>query len=429
MRAMYFDARSAKLLAPGQHMVIDGCQGLRLTATASRKTWVYRYKNSSGKMKQVGLGQWPTVSPQMAVAKWQELRDQRSSGIDPQAQRQQQRQAAKAIQAEAYTVRALVRDYVDGPLRDGRKTAGFEAAKRSLDAALEGSPAFAQSEAATVTRGVAFEVLNLRKATPTAAAKLRSLFGAAWEHAHDCGRLAGDVPNWWRQVMRGKLKSKGKIIGGEHVGQARRVLSGQEVVDLLHWLPNMHAHGRDAVVMYLWTCARGAEIFSLRPEHVRLEGGVWWWTVPKSLTKNVREALAVDLRVPLYGRALEVVQRRAREVGPGGWLFTGAKGGPYTQHDFSTYIYSLQPYSEKVGRRARLGLVLPVTRWTPHDLRRTARTLLAQLGCLNEVAEAIVGHMPGEILATYNAHTYDAERLEWLEKLAAHLAGLGQAIN
>lgn len=50
--------------------------------------------------------------------------------------------------------------------------------------------------------------------------------------------------------------------------------------------------------------------------------------------------------------------------------------------------------------------------------------MLAQLGCINEVAEAIVGHMPKDIVATYNAHTYDAERLEWLDKLDRHLEGL-----
>ena len=40
------------------------------------------------------------------------------------------------------------------------------------------------------------------------------------------------------------------------------------------------------------------------------------------------------------------------------------------------------------------------------------------------MAEAIVGHMPKDIVATYNAHTYDAERLEWLDKLDQHLEGL-----
>ena len=31
------------------------------------------------------------------------------------------------------------------------------------------------------------------------------------------------------------------------------------------------------------------------------------------------------------------------------------------------------------------------------------------------------GHMPPEILATYNAHTYDAERKQWLSKLSDYL--------
>ena len=41
-----------------------------------------------------------------------------------------------------------------------------------------------------------------------------------------------------------------------------------------------------------------------------------------------------------------------------------------------------------------------------------------------ELAPAIAGHMPKDIVATYNAHTYDAERLEWLGKLDRHLEGL-----
>lgn len=40
------------------------------------------------------------------------------------------------------------------------------------------------------------------------------------------------------------------------------------------------------------------------------------------------------------------------------------------------------------------------------------------------MAEAIVGHMPKDIVATYNTHTYGAERLEWLAKLDRHLEGL-----
>ncbi len=165
----------------------------------------------------------------------------------------------------------------------------------------------------------------------------------------------------------------------------------------------------------------------MRPEFVKKEGEVWWWTVPKRLTKNERHALAVDLRVPLFGQALEIVQRRMEAVGESGLLFEDVRGEQYTQNDLSTYIYNLQPYSPKVTGRQGDGLVLPVTHWTAHNLRRTARTLLAQLGCPNEVAEAIIGHMPENIVGTYNAYTYDAERVHWLGQLSTYLSGLAKA--
>jgi len=225
--------------------------------------------------------------------------------------------------------------------------------------------------------------------------------------------------------MRGRLKSQGKIIGGQHQGQQRRVLQPHEVATLLAWSTNMHPLGRDALVMYLWTCARGAEILAMRPEHITQAGKQWWWTVPKAQTKNAKTAAAVDLRVPLFGQALAVVQRRLAAVGASGWLFEDARGEQYTQHDFSTYIYSLMPYSPKVTQRQSTGgLVLPVTHWSPHDLRRTGRTLLAGLGCPNEVAEAILGHVPPGIVGVYNCFSYDSERVLWLGKLSGYMASL-----
>lgn len=425
---MYFDARAAKLLAPGDHLVVDGCAGLRLVATQTKKTWTVRYKDASGRMKQVAIGQWPAMPAQGAVAAWQALKESRATGADPAQERQARRDARSAPTKvpAVYSVRNLVDDYIAGPLSHSRKSAGALAAQRRLLGALDSDPAFADMPAGEVTRGVAFALIDAKKATPTAAHKLRSLLGAAWDHALDAGALDGNAPNWWRQVLRGKLKSKGKIVGGVHVGQARRVLSNAEVARLLAWLPNMHARAQDCVVMYLWTCARGSEFLAMRAEHVGIERGQWWWTVPKAATKNERNPNAVDLRVPLFGRALDVVRRRRSGVGASGWLFEDARGEQYTQQDFSTYIYNLQPYAEKVTARLGDGLVLPVTHWTPHNLRRTARTLLAQLGCPNEIGEAIIGHLPPAIVGTYNSFTYDAERALWLARLSDWLDEAGR---
>jgi len=76
---MYFDARAAKLLQSGDHLVIDGCAGLRLVATQTGKTWTYRYKA--------------------------------------------QRQAVEVEAPAVYTVRKLLQDFKDGHLRQSRKPA------------------------------------------------------------------------------------------------------------------------------------------------------------------------------------------------------------------------------------------------------------------------------------------------------------------
>ena len=426
---MVFDARAAKALQPGGVIAVDGCPGLRLLATKFGKTWTYRYKTPEGKLRQVALGPWPGLSLHDAMAAWMDARGKKAAGVDPAAQRRAARQAAKATPAppKSYTVALLVGDYIKGRLEVNRAKDGAAAARRALERMLAAEPELAATDANKVTRAQCFDVLDARKATPMATAKLRSMLGSAWEFALDAGRLDGNTPNWWRQLMQGKLKSKGKVMGGKHVGQSRRALRNEEIAALLGWLGNMHQIGRDAVVMYLWTCTRGSEIFAMRPEHVTKEGPVLWWTVPKELTKNARFAEAVDLRVPLFGQARQVVERRLASVGRSGFLFESGKGEQYTQHAFSTYIYDLQPYSPKAKRRGSQATDMPVTNWTPHNLRRTGRTLLAALGCPRDIGEAVVGHMPPAMEATYNVHTYDAERVEWLQRLDAHLASLASA--
>jgi integrase len=426
---MFFDVRAAKLLKPGEHLVVDGCEGLRLVASASKQTWTYRYKSpASGLMKQTSIGAYPSMKAPEAAAAWDALRKLRAEGIDPKEHQRRKRKAvaSPAPTTEVLTVRKVVADYITGHILQERDEAGATAARRALERLMDEEPDFADSAAASVSRSTCFDILETRKATPTAAQKLRSMLGAAWARALDAGRLDQDTPNWWLMVQKGKLKSKGKIIGGEHQGQQRPLLQGEQVGDLLAWLPNMHELGQDTLQVYLWTCTRGSEILSMRPEYITDEQDGWWWTVPREMTKNERFADAVDLRVPLVGRALKIVQRRLENVGKSGWLFEDARGEQYTQHDFSTYIYGLQPYSEKVRRRASEGLVLPVTHWTPHNLRRTSRTMLAALGCPKEIGEALLGHMPPVIEVTYNSHTYDVERRRWLTVLSKHLEKLAR---
>jgi hypothetical protein len=66
----------------------------------------------------------------------------------------------------------------------------------------------------------------------------------------------------------------------------------------------------------------------------------------------------------------------------------------------------------------------PVKDWTVHDLRRTALTGLARLGCPRVVQDRIAKHVDQSVAAIYDGHSYDDEARTWLEKWANHLDSL-----
>ncbi|WP_287913817.1 Arm DNA-binding domain-containing protein [Comamonas sp.] len=116
---MYFHARSAKSLKAGEHVVINGCLGLRLVASNSNKSWIYRFKSPiDDRMRQVKIGQWPSMALSAAVANWEGLRKIRESGVDPSLARKERRSQKKEAETVAkgggYTMSKLVEEYLSG---------------------------------------------------------------------------------------------------------------------------------------------------------------------------------------------------------------------------------------------------------------------------------------------------------------------------
>lgn len=425
---MQFDARAVKLLTAGQHFTIDDCPGLRIEASMSKRSWIYRYKSPvDGRMRQTKIGEWPAMSLAAATVAWERLRGDRSAGVDLAEDKRAVRDQARAATAEererkllaVVTVRTVCDGYVSGHLERRRKKKGVTEVRRMFDTMLGD---FRDVPAAGITRGQAFELIETFVDIPVQAAKLRAELGAAWDYALDAGRLPESAPNWWRLIMRGRLRSKGRKIEGESVGVVKRVLSTDEMSALIKWLPNFSRTVEDALTLYLWTCARGAEIMAMEKGEITEEADGLWWTVPKRKTKNAWREHATDLRVPLIGRAAAIVQRRMA-VATGSFLFPSRGVFGYTeQKTIGVAVWIHQPYSTTRPECVRARL--PVTRWAPHDLRRSCRTQLAALGCSDEIGEAVIGHMKEGVTGVYNLHAYDNERRLWLTKLDAHLEDL-----
>lgn len=425
---MLFDAREAKLLAPGAHIIMDDYPGLRIKATASSRAWIYRYKSPvDGKMRQIKIGDWPAVSAPAAIVKWEEMKRLRDAGGDPAVAKRSGRAEDKAVvqkqraeEKEArFTVARLCEDYQAGHVERNRQSKGAKEIGRMFHKMLGD---FGEMPAASVTRKDAFAFLEQFLDIPVQGASIRRELGAAWDYALDAGRLPDTSPNWWRLVMKGRFRSKGKLINGKHIGTGKRTLTEAELAVLIPWLPNFSRMLEDVVVLYLWTAQRGGEIVSMRGDEITEEADGVWWTIPKAKTKNARHENAADQRVPLIGRALLVVRRRIEQHG-GGYLFPNQrKTGHIDQKTVQSSIYMHQPYAETRPENYRPRLT--VSNWAPHDLRRTSRTLLASLGCPDEIGEAIIGHMKPGIIGVYNRHTYDQERRVWLQKLSDLLGAI-----
>lgn len=421
---MKFDPRAAAGLQPDERLLMDGYPGLRLEASKTRKTWVYRYENFDGRMKQVKLGSYPMMDHHKAIGLWQAHREKRDSGVDIVAEKRAVRAAAALPQMS--TVKVLVEWFLENHVdRNYKDVETRSAARASMMVPLDDSPEFAQCPPEAVSRAMAFNTIDKYIDYPEKARRMKGLFAQTWDKARDAGLINSDTPNWWREVMRGQIKSKGKIINGEHQGKVYRALAASELKTLLPWsLANMHPNGRDGLVLYLWTGMRGIELFGMRPEYIRQEDDGWWMTYPVGLLKTADHADTVDHRVPLVGKVLEIVQRRMERPTESGYLFESARGGrffQYTQSTFGSYVYNLMPYSSKVKDRASEGLVCPVTKWSPHDLRRTARTTLSRLRCPVQIAEAFIGHKPPGIIGVYDQHTFDMEKREWAVNLADYM--------
>lgn len=424
-----FDARAAKALVAGNHLTFKSTPGLRLKATASTRTWVYRYKSPvDGRMRQVRLGRWPAMNPTAAIVAWQQARDARASGADIAASRRtnklDQRERADNVHKEraqkAYTVRKLADDYLisyAGTVAD--KT--FAELERLFGRELDPIVAV---PALNLTRTQAFGLIDAMRDRPVVAKRVRQGLGAAWDHALDAGRLSAETPNWWRLVLRGKLPSRGKTIQGRSIGPAKRVLSQTEVSALLRFMPNFSRDVEDALVLYLWTACRGAEIVAMERDEIATERKVLWWTIPVGKLKGRRNPGRTELRVPLVGRAAAVVRRRL-EATESNWLWPSVGAtGHVMQKALGVAVWSHMPYARTRPdwKRPRMNVV----HWVPHDLRRTARTVLSFLGCPSDVGEAILGHALPGVEGIYNLHRFDAERLAWLTKLSERLEKLAK---
>ena len=134
-------------------------------------------------------------------------------------------------------------------------------------------------------------------------------------------------------------------------------------------------------------------------------GGVW---VIRPDTELATREKTTAGTLPLSAAALEVVNSQPQIRG-NEYIFAGQKDG-----HFQGYSYS----KKNLDRRVLEALGAEMEPWRIHDLRRSARSLMARAGVQPHIAEMTLGHVQKGIIQVYDRYTYEPEKKQALEALA-----------
>ncbi|MGF6984736.1 integrase [Paraburkholderia atlantica] len=213
--------------------------------------------------------------------------------------------------------------------------------------------------------------------------------------------------------------TKAKVGGKEE--ESDRVLSDKELCALPFALKNANLKDatQHAILLILGTAVRVGEVIRAKKSHIDLEARTW--VIPSGNSKN-SDAHTVSLSDFAAYHMRRLMDLSDSEE----WLL------PARKRDGTETHVDLKSISKQVGDRqlkfferpahakrsikfANALVLVPDAEqsWSPHDLRRTAATLMQKVGALPPVIDACLNHREqNRIKRIYQRHDYAAEQRE-----------------
>lgn len=406
-------------MRPGEELADKTNPGLRVRCGATgTKSFFYRYKAASGALRQIKLGEFPPSGTMTLAAARKALaaaKTEREKGVDLQGAKQAVKVEAKVKREKekvlGYTVGKMLDDYLENHVVPLRKEKGAAEVTRFLNSA--DLKLIRKRPAVEVTRNEAYNVITKirNRGVTVLAGQIKTEIKAAYEHAMNAG-IIDMAGNPFAFDMKGLTAKK-----------RERVLKNHELVALLPWMRREYSETvADALFITLYCGVRSGDVCQIEASEVEEGDDGMVWTIPASKSKN-----KVMFRVMVPPQAAEIIRKRLAKH-PKGWLFPARNPlKPIEQKVLGVEVWSHSPTCPNKVHSDKSKC--PVAEWTPHDLRRTCRTVLSQLGCPMEVGEIILNHVTGGVRGHYDHYKFDKEKREWLNKWAEYVDALLTAEN
>lgn len=365
--------------------------------TSGAVTYGYRYRDKmTGKQRWLGLGLHGSITAEQArdLAKKRagEVADKR----DPVAEQEEARAEAKrALQADTNTVDAVLDTFV---ARHASKLRSEDQIKHAFDAYVR--PEFGTKSIYDVKRSEVVAMLDKveDQAGPVMADRVLAHIRKAF--------------NWWATrddefkspIVRGMARTKPKERA------RKRILSDDEIRDVwsaLDTTADLPACYPRYVRSILVTATRRNEAAYMNS--IEFEGDNW--TIPGERYKT-----KLDHVIPLTAAAKALIGEKPEGFKGNAWFIFSTTGG---KKGFSGFSKAKKALDAEIAKLRKSEKREKMPRWTLHDLRRTARSLMSRAKVPADHAERCMGHVIGGVRETYDRYEYLDEKRQAFEALAA----------
>jgi len=386
--------------------VITGL-GLRISETG-RKSWVVMYRNQ-GRLRRMTLGTYPTKSLTTARDEAGDILGRASRGKDPAAEKNAERKAGTFKElADLYLEKYAKGESYSNWERDGSEGKPPEPNKRSWpsDKAMiehDLKPAWSSRKANAITRADVNRLLNeiVERGSPIQANRVLGLTRKIYSWAISTDRVAMQVNPCHEIKKPAKERKRDRVLDAAEI-KTFWPMSGDNV--------KITEPLRIALRLTLATAQRPGEVIGLPWAELDED---WqtasepFWTIPGTRTKN-----KLTHRVPLSPLAVDLL-KQAKKLSKGSdFAFPSPRGGKPIMQTSLTHA---------LIRSGHFG----VSRFSPHDLRRTAATHMTGPHCKVSrfILERILNHTDQTVTGRhYDLYEYDDEKRHALNTWAARLA-------
>ena len=382
-------------IAAGQPVAKSDGDGLTFTmsarqAAAKGGTWVLRYRLPGMKsQKEIKVGSYPDLSLANARKEAAKLRVRVEQGEDVAREKQKE----KRERATAWTVRHLAEDYIE-KIKGRLAPSTVEQRQQQIRDHITGRLGnllvadVTPADIVSVTEAVAEKSLHVARLVLST---LHEMFAhAVARHVIEADPCAH---------VRAKA-----VIGPRPVNRTRLMLTESELRSMLPALSSIGRTNELAVKILLATCTRIGELIGARWDEIDMEKREW--TIPPERSKNKKRfVIPITDQVAGWLAELKTMAMDSAYVLPVRTRFS-TEGGDRPMES-TTLNAAINRLCKDLGDKCR--------RFTPHDLRSTARSHLGALGVDLLVAERCLNHSLGGLVAIYDQHDYLSERRKAVE--------------